>query len=91
MGFKRQMLSMMIAGKSPEEIAEIAAEVMPEMIAKVGPEGIIRIMAEIMPQISEKVGPEGMAHIMDSSFSGMKVEQRRFLLTRIWSMLDSSE
>lgn len=91
MGFKRQMVNMMISGKSMAEIAEIVSEIMPELIAKLGPEGVVQIMIEIMPQIAEKVGPEGMARIMDSGISGMNAEQRKSVLIQYRSMLDNIE
>lgn len=79
MGFKRQMLGMMISGKSPEEISEIMGEIMPELMEKLGPHGMARIMNELIPQM------------MDTCFSGMNVEQRRSMLTEYRSMLDSIE
>lgn len=79
MGFKRQMITMMISNKSPEAISEIMNEIMPELMNKLGPDGMARIMNDMMP---------GM---MDACFTGMDVEQRRFMLKRYRSMLDNLE
>ena len=79
MGFRRQMVNMMIAGKSPEEISALVRELMPELMAKMGCDGMARIMSETIP---------GM---MDACFSGMDMEQRRSMLTRYRSMLDTME
>lgn len=79
MGFKRQMISMMISGKSPEEISEIVAEIMPELMENLGPYNMANIMNELIP---------GM---MDACFSGMNAEQRQSMLTRYRNMLDGIE
>lgn len=79
MGFKRQMVSMMISGKSPEEISEILGDIMPELMEKLGPHGMARIMNELIPQM------------MDACFSDMNAEQRRSVLTQYRSMLDGME
>ena len=79
MGFRQQMLNMFLSGKSPEEISSIMSEMMPLMMEKMGPEDMAQVMLNVMP---------GM---MDSCFSGMDREQRRLVLTRFRSILDSMD
>ena len=79
MGFKRQMMTMMIANKSPEEISKLMSELMPEFMDKLGPQGVARIMNDMIPDM------------MEACFSGMNMEQRKSMLKRYRSMLDSIE
>lgn len=79
MGFKTQMITMMIANKSPEEISQLMSEFMPELMDKLGPHGMAKLMNDMIP---------GM---IEACFSGMDMEQRRSMLKKYRSMLDSLE
>ena len=76
MGFRQQMMNMMIEGKSPEDIAKL---MMPQMMEKMGPADMALIMSEMMPRM------------MDNCFSVMDVERCKSMLSHCRSMLDHME
>ncbi len=69
----------MMGRKSPDDMAKMMGEMMPQMMEKMGPEEIERIMIDMMP------------HMMDICFSEMDGGRRQFMLAHCRGILDQME